>query len=460
MSSNSTEKKKGGGFQHEQEPRFRVISPIAGQQYITAAQRYCLRKLSEVVSTMCNGILPFEMLEYPPSYDKRNMLGRKAGKYHDSEGNVINEDQSLMQWRAQLILETRDENGDCTEEEALNLLFPSTGKKAREAKRQLFASQSQNLMHNLNMLWPSDSMVMEMAANKAIKEASNIVDLIAWDNAFTSFCLENCGNADMNARAAEETLESLRMKGLDLSSYVKAFRTAAENCKRCRSTYTVKRIVETFIRNLNQNPEAFFRFAVKMLDTSDKIHLLTAQSLDSAISFVENYYRSVIVPDLANKKVRDGAGGQVKTFGELKNLLTANNSGDSGSLNVPLPILAAMLKRHNDNNNKSNKNNDNNNKSNKNNNNNNNNNNNINNKSKKRKFESGNEDQKELETDATTAANTASNAGESKPSKIKKESTATSSDQKPKAKRICYSFSQKGSCQYGDRCFFDHSTVA
>jgi hypothetical protein len=149
-------------------------------------------------------------------------------------------------------------NANCSQEDAIDLLFPSSRRKSRENKRQLFATQSLQLLNNLNLLWPSDAMVLDMSKDKSLRDATNIGDLIAWENAFISFSLDNCGNADMNVKAAEDTLEAVKIKGLDLASYVKSFRTATENCRRCKSTYTEKRIVEIFIRNLNQMDEAFY----------------------------------------------------------------------------------------------------------------------------------------------------------------------------------------------------------
>ena len=233
----------GGASREEKAPKFNTVSPSAGQAYVQSAQRYCLLHLSEVVSTFCRGVLPIEMLEHPLAFDRKDMIGRKAGKYHDSEGKVMCVDQSVSSWRAQLIMETRSENENCTEEEALSLLFPQTGRKSRENKRQLFATQTLHLLNNLNLLWPADSMKLEIESSKGLSDASYRQDLISWENNFISFCLDNCGNADMNVRAAEETLEAGKMKGMDLASYIKTFRTASENCRRCKSTFSEKRIV-------------------------------------------------------------------------------------------------------------------------------------------------------------------------------------------------------------------------
>jgi hypothetical protein len=64
------------------------------------------------------------------------MIGRKAGKYHDAEGNLATEDQSVTDWRKQLIAETRKDNNECSEKAAHELLFPIAGRKSRENKRQ------------------------------------------------------------------------------------------------------------------------------------------------------------------------------------------------------------------------------------------------------------------------------------------------------------------------------------
>jgi hypothetical protein len=331
------------------------------------------------------------------------MIGRKAGKYHDSEGKVMCVDQSVSSWRAQLIMETRSENENCTEEEALSLLFPQTGRKSRENKRQLFATQTLHLLNNLNLLWPADSMKLEIESSKGLSDASYRQDLISWENNFISFCLDNCGNADMNVRAAEETLEAGKMKGMDLASYIKTFRTASENCRRCKSTFSEKRIVEIFIRNLNQDADAFFRFSSKILDSSDPLYRLNSSSLEAAISHIEHFHKTVIIPELANKKRREGLSGSFKNLSDLRSYVASNVGKDVGQVSVPVTILATMINNNNNNNN--------------------------NNKRildlnvKKRKAETTKEE--------TLKKNTKS--------------------------RICYKFREQGKCTFGDKCYFSHA---
>ena len=417
-SSHRVFKSAGGVFNEEKTPKLNTLSPSAGQAYVTSAQRYCLLHLSEVVSTFCMGVLPIELLEFPLSYDRRNMLGRKAGKYHDSKGSLMTVDQSIISWRTQLIAETRVANANCSQEEAIDLLFPSSGRKSRENKRQLFATQSLQLLNNLNLLWPSDAMVLDMSKDKSLRDATNIGDLIAWENAFISFSLDNCGNADMNVKAAEDTLEAGKMKGLDLASYVKSFRTATENCRRCKSTYTEKRIVEIFIRNLNQTDEAFYRFSTKILDSSDSLHSLTTSSLESAIAYVENYYKKVIIPERASNKLREGISGSIQNVSELKSIIASSAEKGTDQISVPVTILAMMIKDHNNNNN-----------------------NRVNNeaRSKKRKAEAAKEEARKNAATETQAEVV--------------DSTANTSVTK---QRVCYKFEQTGECSYGDRCYFSH----
>lgn len=434
MSANHHHHKTGGGNSQESlrtKPKYSSISPSSGQAYLTAARRYCLESLSEVVSTFCRGTLPLEMLEIPLALDKKTMLGRKSGKYHDAQGNLMSVDQSVSSWRSQLITEARRDNGQCSEKVALELLFPLSGKKARENKRQLFAAQSLTLLNNLNLLWPSEAMVLEMEKCKGLVDATNCQDLIAWENAFTKFCLDNCGNADMNVRAAEDALDSTYMKGMDLSGYIKSFRIAYNNARQCQSTYTDKRIVELFIRNLNQSSEAFFGFSRKILDSSDPLYALVTQPLEAAITYIENFHKTVIVPELAAaKRSTIQASTAIKNVKDLKHLMDVHSASGSsqGPVSVPYPILAAMIKSATNNNNNNNFTKMNNN----------------NKDSRKRKLEPNKDEDRKRDAVVNTTAGS------------NKSETSTSTLGKPKVKRICFNFSKHGNCDYGDNCHFSH----
>ena len=57
----------------------------------------------------------------------------------------------------------------------------------------------------------------------------------AYVRAFNKFCLNSSGNKQFNKQNAEKTLEKIRMKGIDLSTYNKDFVKAAENLKAVES---------------------------------------------------------------------------------------------------------------------------------------------------------------------------------------------------------------------------------
>ena len=422
MSSNNS---KGGGSglaEGSATPRFNSISPSNGQAYISSARKYCLQTLSEVVSTFCRGTLPIEMLEHPLPYNKRNMLGRKAFKYTNTTGTIMTVDQTVSAWRTELINKTKTENENCTEEEALELLFPASSKRAREAKRQSFATQTLVLMHNLNLLWPADAMILEMDKNQGIQDATDSQDLIAWENAFTAFCLDNCGNADMNVRQAEDTLDSTFMKGHDLSAYVKAFRIAFNNVRQCNSSYTERRIVELFIRNLNQSEDAFYRFSRKILDSSDTLYALASQPLESAITHVETYYKSVIVPELAASK-RKKAGSDrtttISTVAELEKVLKAGGSKDN-QISVSHAVLTTLQKEIN-----------------------------------KRKSSDKEENERKKAKATVEAKAKAKAEAIAKAKAVEKDKNKD--DPESKEEKKCFRFNTKKGCHFGDNCKFSHS---
>jgi hypothetical protein len=428
-----------GGLRDEKEPVFKTISPQAGQSYIASAQRYCLRNLSEVVSVFCSGCMPIEMLEFPLSVHRETLLARRAGCYHNSSGKVAKEDQTAIEWRAQLIAETQEAYVDCREDEALELLFPHSSKKSREHKRSVFESQSLSLIQSLNMLWPSEALSLELSRDSDIKKATETVDLIAWINAFTAFCLNNSGNAELNAKAAEDTLEETRMKGGDLAGYIKAFKIAAANVKLCKSKLSEAEIVGTFLRNLNQSEDFFNRFATRHLDPADSLHSYVNKPLEEGITYAESYHKTVILTALGRKK-----SNSVNSVTDLKQLLESNNA-NKNSVNVPLPVLALYLKNNNNSCNNTNTNNSNNA---------------TKDANKKRKAQYDKEDTRKKQAVEKVKENQGTSGKTDKAVKVDTEKSvadAENGEAKKYIKRICYAFEKGEKCRYGTRCHFRHS---
>ena len=430
MSSHSS---KGGGHRDDRDPTFKTISPQSGQAYIASAQRYCLRNCSEVVSLFCSGTMPIEMLEFPLSVHRENLLARRAGCYHDSNGKVAKEDQTAVAWRNQLISETQNAYVECSKDKALELLFPHSSKKSREHKRSVFESQSLSLIQSLNMLWPSEALSLELSRDIDIKKATETVDLIAWINAFTAFCLNNSGNAELNAKAAEDTLEETRMKGGDLAGYIKAFKIAASNVKLCKSKLSESEIVGTFLRNLNQSEDFFNRFSTRHLDPADSLHIYMSKPLEEVITYAESYHKTVILTALGRKK-----SNIVNSVSDLKQLLGSNNANNN-SVNVPLPVLALYLKNNNTSGNS----------------NNNNSNNNAKDANKKRKAQFDKDDAKKKQALEKVKENQDTTGKTDKAVKVETEKSVA--EAKKNEKRICYVFEKGEKCKYGARCHFRHT---
>ena len=424
------------GSSHEVRPRFNSISPITGQAYIAAAQRHCLMQLSEVVSIFHSGVLPIEMLEFPLPWDRRKLIARKAGAYYDENGHIAKQDQTAADWRAELIVATQTDNADCSEEAALELLFPHSGKKSRESKRQAIASQSLILIQSLNLLWPSEAISLELIRDQGIKSASEIVDLIAWQNAFTSFCLNNSGNAQIDAEAAKATLESTVMKGQDIAGYIKAFKIAATNVKLCKANISDVDILGTLFRNLNQSDDMFHKWNTKHLDASDPLHAYMSKSLEDAISHIENYFKKVILPSIARKK----AQASIQSVSDLKQLLGSHNN-NTNSVNVPIPVLALYLKNNNNNNNNNNATKD---------------------ADKKRKAQKEQDNARKKQTSEKSKEGEDTTGKTEKAVKVEEDKSASntetlSKEEKKKRKQVCYAYEKGEKCRFGSRCYFRHS---
>ena len=184
------------------------------------------------------------------------------------------------------------------------------------------------------------------------------------------------------------------MVDMNLSGYIKSFRIAYNNVRQCMSTWSEKRVVELFIRNLNQSNTAFVNFSRRILDSTDSLYALVSQPLESAISYVETYHKTVIVPDIANAQKRTSISA-IKSLKELKAKVDSSAGDNQGSFSVPYTILAAILN------------------------------------------------------------NTSKTNNNSK--STKKRGAVSEAEVKQIKKKICYNFTKDGSCAYGDNCHFSHT---
>ncbi len=84
---------------------------------------------------------------------------------------------------------------------------------------------------------------------------------------------------------------------------------------------------------------------------SDSLHSITTSSLESAIAYVENYYKKVIIHEQASNKLREGISGSIKNVSELKSIIASSLEKGTDQISVPVTFLAMMIKDHNNNNN-------------------------------------------------------------------------------------------------------------
>jgi hypothetical protein len=400
-------------------PEFKVISVEAGQLFISDVLEFCIDKYPDLVETFHKGRLSIEMLELPMSVIKGSNIGRKAGSYSIS-GTRMMVDQSAAQYREQLIAETISSDIPLSLADpstaltgALAILFPESGKTSREKYRAQLDRDTRALLQMMSMSWPSTDIKTRMESDDELEKAFKTLDLIAWIRAFNKFCLNSSGNKQLNREKAEKTLEKLKMRGLDLSSYVKDFVKAAENLKAVESLWDDLRIVSTFIKGLNQSESVFGNIYRKFSDKHDPMFALQSNKLSYAVSWVEDIYKEVIAPQIAERRE------EFAQLNSTKDVISKVNQGvkrgGSSKLDkalVPFTVLATLV-------------------------------------GDKRKVE------KDLAT-ATNALKKAKAKTNPKPApstdSIKNEGVKGT-----KSSAKCYKFASKEGCSYGDSCRFSHS---
>jgi hypothetical protein len=411
-------------------PELKVISVEAGQMFISDTLEFCIEKYPDLVETFYKGILPIEMLELPLSVVKGSNIGRKAGSYSKS-GIRVMVDQSASQYRDQLISETIASDIPLSKADqataltgALAILFPESGKTTREKFRAHFDRDIRALLQMMSMSWPSMDIKTRMESDEDLEKAFKTLDLIAWIRAFNKFCLNSSGNKQLNREKAEKTLEKLKMRGLDLSAYVKDFVKAAENLKAVESLWDDRRIVTTFIKGLNQSEHVFGNIYRKFSDKHDPTFVLQSEKLSYAVSWVEDIFKEVIAPQIAERREEFAQLNSTKDVISKVNQSTkrGGSSGKSDKALVPFAVLATMVK-----------------------------------------------DKRKAEEELATALKKV-RASEHQVKAVEKAKTKAKAKPDPSTDSIknegakdtkssakCYKFASQEGCSYGDKCRFSHS---
>jgi hypothetical protein len=327
-------------------PELKTIGVEAGQEFIEKAIEYSIDAYPTVVNAFARGVLPLEMLEVTHGV-RGSIIGRKAGAYRNPDGSISTADQTVSQFRDALIESTiagdvalKQASAAVARAGALAILFPEEGKISRERVRSKYEDDTLSLLHHLCMLWPSSEVRIRILEDVDLSTKYDQKDLIGWAKTFESFCINSSGNQQMNAQRAEATLLGTKMLGLELPKYVKSFRKAAENVVTAGSSFSTFRIVATFICNLNHAEGVFKDWYSDFLNKHKPTHSLGSGTLASAIKFVEDHYKDVILPESV-RKTADSV--LLRSTRDVEAIIKKRGSSTGGLATVPFTVLATLL---------------------------------------------------------------------------------------------------------------------
>lgn len=397
-------------------PKFNIVSPITGKAYMAAAHKLCLKDYPLIVPLFINGIAPMEIMEHELPLFRRSLLARKAGRYKDEKGKIAEVHQPVSNFRDQLIRETlRDHSEVCQgdEDAALELLFPSSGKKTRDVKRANIEMQVQTLLQSLMQLYPTEEVVLAMSLDEDLRAAQEVNDLIAWTIAFEKFCISNHGNRFFNVREAEQALKMVKMRGYDTPNYVKVFKQTASEARICGSTQSEEDVVSQFFLNLNQASDAFYRYEFRYLDTSDSLSAFISKPLQAALDHCMAFHNATILTAQARKRTgsdRDSSSTTITSVAELERFKPTKNS-----VNISHAVFTTLQKDF-----------------------------------KKRRIADANANQAERAAGAA-----AKKAKLDKPT-AKPVSKGENDPEAKKKSKVCFRFRSNKGCPFGDDCLYEH----
>jgi hypothetical protein len=337
-------------------PKLNSVSPLYGKAFTEAAKLVCLELYPSVVPLFNKGLMPIEMLESDPPYNRRSLLARKAGAYVDDHNQPIRVSQTAVDYRKDLISTTEKEMKVSTAQ-AIKLLWPDTGKKSRETIRANIARESQAFLQCLMQLYPSSEVALKMSLCEPLNNAETIVDVIAWTVEFDVFCLSSQGSKEHDIAMAEKAVTDTKMKALETLLYVKRFKQAANDAVTCGSKWDNERYVSTFFRNLNQEEDAFHRHAYRYLDENDHLHRFLTEPLQKMYDYATQFHNTTILTSQARRKEMDSAslqsrnknynnGQAVTTLSDLsKAIENTNGKSKSNTVTVSHQILATLVKK-------------------------------------------------------------------------------------------------------------------
>ena len=335
-------------------PELKEISVAAGQEFMRQVVEFCITNYSDLVEILHLGKVPIDVLEISPSIKFGACIGRKAGSYK-TNGVIATVDQPIHLYREELIAEAISEAQardnkialSSVRSMALENLFPESDKVSRQKFRSRLASNTKALFQLMLMSWPSVDIQNRLMTDNDILAAYTSQDLIAFKRAFNKFCLNASGSSEVSIVNAEKTIINTKMRALDLPGYVIEFSRAADNLRAVGSLWSEVRIVSTFIKNLNSDRNVFGALSRDFSNKHHAAYEMQKMPLSGAIRWVEDYFKEVVMPEIALKKEELLSLMSVKEVSQKVQQLTKGGRSGGGKategFRVPLPVLATLL---------------------------------------------------------------------------------------------------------------------
>jgi hypothetical protein len=230
-------------------------------------------------------------------------------------------------------------------DEAVRDLFPHNAKKSREIDRSNIWKEAATLLGKMFYFWPSRDIQTKMHASQSLSDAFEQNDVIRFIEELRVFSLAGSGNPESNREAAEKHLMSLKMRPGKALDYFKDFTEAVEHVKVCKSSFSDFKIVDLFLRNIDQT--SFPEWYVKFLSEDEPMFRFQKLKFEDVKEHALRYHNNVIRVNersVPQERGTEGKSNVIRSMNRLK-----SSVAETGTKNAPLTVdpvvLATLIKQ-------------------------------------------------------------------------------------------------------------------
>jgi hypothetical protein len=205
------------------------------------------------------------------------------------------------------------------------------------------------MIQKMVYLFPSETIRSQLSNEVDLNNAVESECMIGVLCALRQFAVSGTGNVEVNRALAEERLLNIFMtKDVNFVEYVSRFKAAVKDLELLGSTWSVKKIVDIFMRNLDQSQLMFNDIYSRYLDKSyPEVFKLQHGSLQDAIDAMSDHYNMVVrVAHTYVGRVAASGVGKPHIYSSSKQLAKAladPSSAPGDLITVPRVILATVL---------------------------------------------------------------------------------------------------------------------